>query len=129
LVNIDQISEIVEKNVRKRKKEIQCAEKIIDEEIFLIKEILKRKSSEPAIITIFKDADSIREKEFKKALSLMGNKINEKDVKIFEQFSYALVEGILSTPMNNLRKEFSQDNKNNSELINLALKLFNYEKV
>jgi len=59
----------------------------------------------------------------------MGNKINEKDVKIFEQFSYALVEGILSTPMNNLRKEFSQSNKNNSELINLALKLFNYEKV
>ena len=61
-------------------------------------------------------------KSLKKALSLMGNKINEKDVKIFEQFSYALVEGILSTPMNNLRKEFTQNNKNNSELINLALK-------
>jgi glutamyl-tRNA reductase len=50
-------------------------------------------------------------------------------MKIFEQFSYALVEGILSTPMNNLRKEFSQNNKNNNELINLALKLFNYEKL
>ena len=34
LVNIDQISEIVEKNVRKRKKEIQTAERIIEEEIF-----------------------------------------------------------------------------------------------
>ena len=33
LVNIDQISEIVEKNIRKRKKEIQSAEKIIEEEI------------------------------------------------------------------------------------------------
>lgn len=129
LVNIDQISEIVEKNIRKRKKEIQSAEKIIDEEIFLIKEILKRKSSEPVIITIFKDADSIREKELKKALALIGDKINDKEMKIFEQFSYALVEGILSTPMNNLRKEFSQNNKNNNELINLALKLFNYEKL
>ncbi len=128
LVNIDQISEIVEKNVRKRKKEIQSAEKIIEEEMFSIKETLKRKSSEPIIITIFKDADSIREKEFKKALSLIGDKIDKKDMKIFEQFSYALVEGILSTPMNNLRKEFSQNNKNNNELINLALKLFNYEK-
>jgi glutamyl-tRNA reductase len=29
--------------------------------------------------------------------------------------------------MNNLRKEFS-NNKNENELINLALKLFNYEK-
>jgi len=67
LVNIDQISEIVEKNVRKRKKEIQFAEKIIEEEIFLIEETLKRKSSEPLIITIFKDADNIREKEFKKS--------------------------------------------------------------
>ena len=128
LVNIDQISEIVEKNVRKRKKEIQTAERIIEEEIFLIKETLRRKSSEPVIITIFKDADSIREKEFKKALSLIGDKIEEKDIKVFEQFSYALIEGILSTPMNNLRKELSQGNKNKSELINLALKLFNYEK-
>jgi glutamyl-tRNA reductase len=130
LVNIDQISEIVEKNIRKRKKEIQSAEKIIEEEIFLIKDILKRKSSEPAIITIFKDAESIREKEFKKAIGLIGaDKIDEKGIKILEQFSYALVEGILSTPMNNLRKEFSQNNKNNNELINLALKLFNYEKL
>jgi glutamyl-tRNA reductase len=58
----------------------------------------------------------------------MRNKIDEKDMKVFEQFSYALIEGILSTPMNNLRREFSQNNKNNSELINLAMKLFNYEK-
>jgi glutamyl-tRNA reductase len=129
LVNIDQISEIVEKNVKKRKKEIQFAEGIIEEEINLIKETIKRKSSEPAIITIFKDADSIREKEFKKALSLIGDKIDEKDLKILEQFSYALVEGILAAPMNTLRKEFSQNNKNNSELINLALKLFNYERL
>ena len=53
----------------------------------------------------------------------------KKILKILEQFSYALVEGILATPMNNLRKEFSQNNKNNNELINLALKLFNYEKL
>jgi glutamyl-tRNA reductase len=127
LVNIDQISEIVEKNVGRRKKEIQSAEKIIDDELIAIKEILKRKSSEPAIITIFKNADSIRNKEFKKALSLIGDRVSNDDIKILEQFSYALVEGILSTPMNNLRKEFTS-NKNENELINLALKLFNYEK-
>ncbi len=127
LVNIDQISEIVEKNVGRRKKEIQSAEKIINDELIAIKEILKRKSSEPAIITIFKNADSIRNKEFKKALSLNGNRVSNDDIKILEQFSYALVEGILSTPMNNLRKEFA-NNKNENELINLALKLFNYEK-
>lgn len=127
LVNIDQISEIVEKNVVRRRKEIQSAEKIIDDEMITIKEILKRKSSEPAIISIFKNADSIRNKEFKKALSLIGNRVSEEDIKILEQFSFALVEGILSTPMNNLRKEFT-NNRNENELINLALKLFNYEK-
>jgi len=127
LVNIDQISEIVEKNVKRRRKEIQSAEKIIDEEIQMIKETLKRKSSEPAIITIFKNAENIREKEFKKALHHLRNKISDEDKKILEQFSYALVEGILSTPMNNLRKEFSTFN-NENEFINFALKLFNYEK-
>lgn len=127
LVNMDQISEIVEKNVGRRKKEIESAEKIIDEEVITIKEMLKRKSSEPAVITIFKNADLIRNKELKKALSLIGDRMSESDVRILEQFSFALVEGILSTPMNNLRKEFS-NNKNENELINLALKLFNYEK-
>lgn len=127
LVNIDQISEIVEKNVKRRKKEIQSAEKIIEEEITSIKDILKRKSSEPAIITIFKNAENIREKEFKKALYHLKNKLSEDDKKIIEQFSYALVEGILSTPMNNLRREFSTKN-NENELINFALRLFNYEK-
>ena len=127
LVNMDQISEIVEKNVGRRKKEIESAEKIIDEEVITIKEMLKRKSSEPAVITIFKNADSIRNKELKKALSLIGDRMSESDIRILEQFSFALVEGILSTPMNNLRKEFS-NNKNENELINLALKLFNYEK-
>jgi glutamyl-tRNA reductase len=127
LVNIDQISEIVEKNVGRRRKEIQSAEKVIDDEMITIKEILKRKSSEPAIISIFKNADSIRNKEFKKALSLIGNRVSEEDIKVLEQFSFALVEGILSTPMNNLRKEFT-NNRNENELINLALKLFNYEK-
>jgi len=39
---------------------------------------LKRKSSEPVIVTIFKDADSIREKEFRKALSMIGDRIKEK---------------------------------------------------
>jgi len=31
--------------------------------------------------------------------------------------------------MNNLRKEFSQKSVDNNELINLASKLFNYEKL
>ena len=113
--------------LEEEKRKFSLLKKIIDEEIITIKEMLKRKSSEPAIITIFKNADSIRNKELNKALSLIGNRMSENDVKILEQFSYALVEGILSTPMNNLRKEFS-NNKNENELINLALKLFNYEK-
>jgi glutamyl-tRNA reductase len=56
-----------------------------------IKEILKRKSSEPAIITIFKNAYSIRNKELKNALSLIGDRVSDDDIKIIEQFSYALV--------------------------------------
>jgi glutamyl-tRNA reductase len=43
LINMDQIAEIVEKNIRSRKNEIQSAEKIIDIEMKSVDSILKRK--------------------------------------------------------------------------------------
>jgi glutamyl-tRNA reductase len=72
--------------------------------------------------------DKIRERELNKALSILGHKIGPKESKIIEQFSHALLEGIISTPMNNLRKQIQNGSGDEEhELMRIAAKLFNYE--
>jgi glutamyl-tRNA reductase len=126
LINIDQISEIVEKNIRARKNEIQAAEKIINNEMESVDSLLKRRKVEPVVVSIFKSVDVIRERELKKALSIIGKSLGPKEAKTIEELSYAIVEGILSTPMNNLRKEIELCNEN-EELMRVVAKLFKYE--
>jgi glutamyl-tRNA reductase len=127
LFNIDEISEIVEKNIRARKNEIESAERIIDVEMNMVGTLLKRKEVEPIIVSIFKDVDKIRERELKKAMSILGTKIGSEERRIMEQFSYAMVEAMMSTPMNRLRKEIETYNKN-EDVIRIAARLFNYHE-
>jgi glutamyl-tRNA reductase len=58
---------------------------------------------------------------------MLGKKIGPEESKIIEQLSQAIVEGILSTPMNNLRKEIEVCNGNEEELMKMVAKLFKYE--
>ena len=109
LINLDQITEVVEKNIRSRKNEIKPAEKIIDNEMKSVDIILKRKRADPIVVSVFKSVDTIRDRELQKALSILGKKIGSEEAKIIEQLSHAIVEGILSAPMNNLRKELEMD--------------------
>ena len=126
LINMDQISEIVEKNMRARKNEIQSAEKLIDEEMRFVDTTLRRKKAEPMIVSMFKNVDIIRDRELKKAFSILGKTLGSNESKTIEQLSYAIVEGILSTPMNNLRKEIELCDEN-EELMKIVAKLFRYE--
>src|ERR1044072_695052 len=96
---------MVQKNIQYRREEIQSAEGIIHDEMKNMNLILKRKKADPVVISVFRNVDKIRERELNKALSILGHKIGPKESKIIEQFSHALLEGIISTPMNNLRKQ------------------------
>jgi glutamyl-tRNA reductase len=127
LFNIDQISEKVERNIRSRKNEIESAERIIDAEMKMVDTILKRKEAEPIVVSIFKDVDGIRERELKKAISMLGPKIGPEERRILEQFSYAMVEAIMSTPMNRLRKEIETESKK-EDVMRIAARLFNYHE-
>jgi glutamyl-tRNA reductase len=128
LVNLDQISEIVEKNIRSRKKEILSAEKIIESEMTSVDKLLRRKKVEPLIVSVFKNVDMIRKRELYKTLSILGNGISPVERRVIEQLSHALVEGILAVPMNNIRREFETDGKEQEELLRLLDKLFKYEQ-
>ena len=124
MMNLDQIAEMVDKNLRHRSSQRAGAEKIISEEMYVLRAHMKRLEVEPTVKEIFRDIDVRRVKELQKALSMLGEKDAEK-IKIIVDLTKAVVEGIISEPMNNLRRasEHSDD-----ELLKAASKLFDYKK-
>ncbi|MBM2851920.1 MAG: glutamyl-tRNA reductase [Candidatus Nitrosotenuis sp.] len=72
MMNLDQIAEIVDKNMRNRVNEKTNAEKIISEEVSVLEAQMKRLEVEPVVKEIFKDIDVRRVKELEKALSMLG---------------------------------------------------------
>ena len=126
LINMDQIAELVGKNMRSRIKEINSAEKLINGEMKSVDAIMKRMKAEPVVVSVFKNVDTIRDRELKKALAILGKKLGPEEARVVEQLSYAIVEGVLLTPMNNLRKVVEEGES--EELMKIVAKLFKYEE-
>ena len=126
LVNIDQIAEIVDRNLKRRYEEIRMAEKIIQGGMQSMDLLFRKIKAEPFVVSIFKIVDEVRNRELSKAARMLGIKEGMKEFEIMEQLSYAIVEGILSTPMNNFRKEIGNTEKN-EEVLNIVSRIFNYE--
>ena len=124
LMNIDQIAEMVDKNMKNRKDKVSTVENIISEEVPIIEATMKRLDAEPLVKDVFTNADSMRIKELQKALQMLGE-TDEKRIKIIDELTKAVVESIVSTPMNNLRKASEQGNP---DLLDIASKLFVYKK-
>ena len=126
LVNIDQIAEIVDRNLKRRHEEIRLAEKMIQNGMQSMDLLFRKIKAEPFVISIFKIVDDVRNRELSKAVRMLGISKGMKEFEVIEQLSYAIVEGILSTPMNNFRKEIGNTEKN-EEVLNIVSRIFNYE--
>ena len=124
LMNLDQISEMIEKNMNARLNKVKSVENIIREEVSVLEASMKRLDAEPLVTDVFKNIENLREKELQKALQMLNEK-DEKKIKIIEELTKAVVESIISTPMNKIRKASEQGNP---DVVELASKLFNYKK-
>jgi len=124
LMNLDQIAEMVEKNMNARLNKVKTVENIINEEVSVLEASMKRLDAEPLVKDVFKNIENLREKELHKALQMLDEK-DEKKIKIIEELTKAVVESIVSTPMNNIRKASEQGKP---DVVELAGKLFDYKK-
>jgi glutamyl-tRNA reductase len=124
MMNLDQIAEMVDKNMKKRMGQVSSAEKIISEELPVVEATMKRLEAEPIAKEVFKEIDQIREKEFQKALQML-KETDEEKIKIIHNLTKAIAEGIISTPINNLRKASEQGD---TDILKTANKLFKYKK-
>ena len=123
-MNLDQIAEMVEKNMNARLNKVKTVENIIREEISVLEASMKRLDAEPLVTDVFKNIENLREKELQKALQMLDEK-DEKKIKIIEELTKAFVESIVSTPMNNIRKASEQGQP---DVLELATRLFDYKK-
>ena len=124
LMNLDQIAEMVEKNMNARLNKVKTVENIINEEVCVLEASMKRLDAEPLVKDVFKNIENLREKELQKALQMLDEK-DAKKIKIIEELTKAVVESIVSTPMNNIRKASEQGK---IDILELASKLFDYKK-
>jgi glutamyl-tRNA reductase len=124
LMNLDQIAEMVEKNMNARLNKVKSIENIINEEVSVLEASMKRLDAEPLVKDVFKSIEYLREKELRKALQMLDEK-DKRKIKIIEELTKAVVESIVSTPMNNIRKASEQGKP---DVLELASKLFDYKK-
>jgi glutamyl-tRNA reductase len=127
LINMDQIAEIAETNLKLRKNEIASAERIIDKEVQSFADILKNKRVEQLIDSVFRSVETLREAELEKAMSIFSAKLGVDDRSTIRELSRSIVSTILSTPMNNLRKEVRIGKVPEQDLIRIVESLFNYD--
>ncbi|RNJ77492.1 MAG: glutamyl-tRNA reductase, partial [Nitrosopumilus sp. H13] len=120
-----QIAEMVEKNMKARKNKVKTIENIIGEEVGVLEASMKRLDAEPLVRDVFQNIDTLRARELQKALQMLGEKDADR-IKIIDELTRSIVESIVSTPMNNIRKASEQGRP---DVLELAGKLFDYKKL
>ena len=71
-MNLDQIAEMVEKNMNARVNKVKTVENIISEEVSVLEASMKRLDAEPLVKDVFKNIEHLREKELTKSTSNAG---------------------------------------------------------
>ena len=122
LMNLDQISEMVEKNMATRLGKVKAVEENIDGEVRVLEASMRRLQVEPVVESIFKDTDTIRTRQLQKAIRVLGER-DPKRIRVIDDLTREIVESILSVPMNNLRRASEHGDR---EAAALAGWLFDY---
>jgi glutamyl-tRNA reductase len=125
LRNIEDLKEVVEENVQKRRAEAEKARQLVAEELELFERELSWVLVEPLITAIYRSLEAVRQREFERAVRKMAE-ADAKKVMVIERFSKELVERIMQAPTEELKKA-ALDSE--SELLSAAGRLFKVKSV
>jgi len=104
LYNIDSLSEIAKENMELRREEAEKASIIVEDELIKIETKLKGMFIESYVADVWQKAEEIRKTELERALKML-NLNDEKDIKILEDLTRAIVSKILHKPVKELREK------------------------
>ncbi|MBM4240960.1 MAG: glutamyl-tRNA reductase [Euryarchaeota archaeon] len=122
LFNIDNLRSIADNNRKMREKEAEEADKVVEEELQLLKKSLKHLEVEPLISNIRYDAEQIRIRETNKALKMLGD-LNGKE-KIVDDLTKVVLDRIFHDIIKNIKNAAEKDDR---ETIGAAETIFGRE--
>ncbi len=120
LLHLDDLKELISKNLGVRMKDMRRIDLAIEEESERIQSTLRYEGIEPLIASMYKDAEQIRRREVEKATGYLKDASPE-NIRVIEDMSRAIMEGILERPSRNLRKT-AQDSK--EQALSIGERLF-----
>lgn len=109
LYNIDNLQNIVDENIKNRRREALKAEKIVEEEVTLYSNWLKELEAVPTIISLRTKAEGIVRAEMEKAQGWM-NSIENGDKEKIEALVKGIVNKILHAPVAVMKEESAEFN-------------------
>lgn len=124
LMNLDQIGEMIERNMKEKVSKARVIEETIRDEVPALEAAMHRLEAEPLVNDIFRGMDDVRKKELEKALRMLGD-TDPKTIRIITEMSRAIVDGVASAPINAVRQASEHGDK---ETINMAARLFSYDE-
>jgi glutamyl-tRNA reductase len=120
LYNIDDLQLIAERNKQQRQKCISEANKIVDEELYIVNRAMKTENVGKLIAEFLSRAEEIRQKELATALNKLGN-IGDREKKILGDLTSIILKQTLVPIVENLRLAAMD---NDIELLEAAPRLF-----
>ncbi|MCW4003509.1 MAG: glutamyl-tRNA reductase [Candidatus Bathyarchaeota archaeon] len=120
LYNIDDLQLIAEKNKQSRKKKIEKALKIIEEELVTLNADMKSLSVRLIVSSLLSHAEKVRKKELATALGMLGE-VDDREKKILDDLTFILLKQTFIPIVENLRLAAKNGDK---EIIDVASKLF-----
>jgi glutamyl-tRNA reductase len=120
LYTIDDLQLIAEKNLAERQKCVETACHMIDDELIILSDDLKKLSVRLIISELLSNAEQIRQVELAKAFSMLGD-VDDKKRKVVDDLTSILLKQTFLPVIENLRIAASNGDK---ELIDIAIKLF-----
>lgn len=127
LYNIDDLKQVIDKNLSFRQNEMQLAEKIIAEEKLEYNNWLRERRCVPLIKEMREEAEKIKKEEVSRALHLLKNSEHQAE-EIMEQLGHRLLNKLLHQPTVGIKKIVSEDEKMNTEKLRFAKKIFSFNK-
>ncbi len=120
LYNIDDLQLIADKNLAERQKCVETATQMIDDELVILDDDMKKLSVRLIISALLSDAEQIRQKELAKAVGMLGS-VDDKQKRVLEDLTSILLKQTFLPIIENLRSAASNDDK---QVIDIAIKLF-----
>ena len=117
---IDDLQMIADRNKAQRQKTIESAQKLLDNELFILEDDMKSFSVRLIVSEILTHTEKVRQKELETALSMMGN-LDDHQKRVLNDLTAVLLKQTFIPVVKNLRAAAKNGDK---QAIETATKLF-----